>query len=131
MSARPAVWLVAISGLSLLACASDSAAAEKEFARTVCDELRGFNDELVDIVNGSVAGIASLPADERGPAIAAGLEHADTALTGWGERVAAMELPDLDEAEIVRDQLASGAVLGARELDDRARHDDRPSRPDR
>ena len=103
----------------MVACASDSdSAAENELARTVCDELRGFNDELVDIVNGSVAGIASLPADERGPAIAAGLEHADTALTGWGERVATMELPELDEAEIVRDQLASGAVLGAGELDD-------------
>lgn len=131
MFARPAVWLTVSSSLSLVACASDSAADEKEFARTVCDELRDFNDELVDIVNGSVAGIASLPADERGPAIAAGLEHADKALTGWGDRISTMELPELDEAEIVRVQLASGATLGNDELDDqRTAMADRPDRID-
>ena len=131
MFARPAVWLTVISSLSLVACASDSTADEQEFARTVCDELRDFNDELVDIVNGSVAGIASLPADERGPAIAAGLEHADKALTGWGDRISTMELPELDEAEIVRVQLASGATLGTDELDDqRTAMADRPDRID-
>ncbi len=131
MSARRAVWVIAISSVSLAACGSDSDAGETEFARTVCGELRGFNDELVDIVNRSVAGIASLPAAERGPAIAEGLEQADIAVMEWADRITTLQLPELDEAEIVRDQLSSGAALGAVELDDqRAAIADRPDRID-
>ncbi len=129
MLTRPAVGLFVVASVSLVACQSGSGPDRGEFARTVCEELRGFDDDLVDIVNDSVAGIASRPPDERGPAIAAGLERADTALIAWRDRIATLQLPEVDDAEIVRDQLASGAALGIEELDDQRSHVAR--RPDR
>ncbi len=107
-----------VASVLLVACQSGSGPDRTEFARTVCEELRRFDDELVDIVNDSVSGIASRPPDERGPAIAAGLERADTALIAWRDRIATLQLPEIGEAEIVRDQLATGAALGSKELDD-------------
>ncbi len=129
MFTRPAAGLILVASVSLAACASES--GESEFARAVCEELRRFDDELVDIVNDSVAGIASLPPDERGPAIAAGLERADSALIAWTDRIATLQLPEIDETEIVRDQLASGAALGSEELaDQRSAMADRADRID-
>jgi hypothetical protein len=101
----------------LLSCGPDPS-ADAETALVVCDELRSFDDGLVDIVNGSVAGIAGLPPDERAGAIADGLEAARDAVEAWTTRIDGLELPDVDEADRLRAQLHDGASEALAELDD-------------
>jgi hypothetical protein len=107
----------AIATSLLLACGSDPS-ADATTALVVCDELRSFDDGLVDIVNDSVAGIAGLPPDERAGAIADGLEAAHDAVEAWTTRIDGLELPGVDEADRLRAQLHDGASAALAELDD-------------
>jgi hypothetical protein len=101
----------------LVACGSDKS-ADVETASAVCNELRSFDDELVAIVNESVAGISTMPADARAEAIADGLASARRAVEEWDTRIDRIELPGIAEADRLRAQLHLGADRALVELDD-------------
>jgi hypothetical protein len=101
----------------LVACESERS-PDAETASVVCDELRGFDGELVDLVNDSVDGIATMPAELRAGAIAEGLEAARVVLEGWEGRIDEIDLPDVAEADRIRLQLHTGAARALAELDD-------------
>jgi hypothetical protein len=92
----------------LVACGSESS-RDADAASVVCNELRGFDDELVGIVNDSVAGIETIPAASRAGGIAEGLEAAHAAVAAWAIRIDQIELPGIAEAETLRAQLHGGA----------------------
>lgn len=103
--------------VSLAACGPQDA-RDAEAAAVVCGELRTFDDALVEIVNDSVAGIGTLPAGDRAPAIAAGLDAAVDALDAWDHRIDEMDLPAVDEADRIRTQLHDGVDRALAELED-------------
>ena len=87
------------------------------FALATCDALRGFDNGLVDIVNDSVAGILSIPADERPQQLVAGIAAASDAVDAWEARIDSLDLPELSEADELRRQLHQGAAEASAELD--------------
>lgn len=107
-----------MSSVVLLGGCGSGSSEDDEFASVVCTELRGFNDELVDIVNDSVSGISAMSADHRSRMIAGGLESVRGAVEGWNTRIDQIELPEIAEAEQVRVQLHTGAAQALEELDD-------------
>ena len=110
--------VIAMSALvSLIACESESS-RDADTASVVCNELRGFDDELVGLVNDSVAGIATMPADLWADAIADGLEAAQAAVAAWAIRIDQIELPGIAERETLRTQLHGGAAAAIAVLDD-------------
>jgi len=121
---RSSVWSSSLGVIAIVAavasCSSDGttgASADVAFALATCDALRGFDNGLVDIVNDSVAGISSIPADERPQQLVAGIAEASDAVDAWEARIDSLELPDLDEAVELRRQLHQGATDARAELD--------------
>jgi hypothetical protein len=108
----------AVSALVVLVACGSADSADVETASVVCNELRSFADELVDIVNESVAGISTMPADMRAEAIVEGLASAHRAVEAWDTRIDRIELPDIAEADRIRVQLHDGADRALVELDD-------------
>ena len=103
--------------IALVACGPEGS-TDVETASEVCGELRAFDDELVDIVNGSVDGISSMPAEERAGAIADGLDSARDAVEAWDSRIDLIDLPEVADADRIRAQLHEGAEAALVELDD-------------
>ena len=100
------------------ACDSGPSAAQRT-ASVVCEELRAHDDRLVDLVNSSVAGISTLPADERSDAIRDGFIAVTAEVEAWRRRVDTLDLGDADEVEEVdelRRQLRGGADRALDEL---------------
>jgi hypothetical protein len=111
--------------VSLAGCGSDAPRSteptnDSDVARTVCDAIRGFDNGLVDATNESVAGIAALSPDERRTALDDGLTAVVAVVEQWRESIAGLQIPDVAEADQLRDQLASGADEALAELTDQA-----------
>jgi len=109
---------------AVASCSSDGttdtsagASGDVAFALATCDALRGFDNGLVDIVNGSVAGISSIPADERPDQLVAGIAEVGEAVDAWEARIDSLDLPDLAETDELRRQLHKGAADAHAELD--------------
>ena len=102
--------------------ACDSGPSEVErTALVVCEELRAHDDRLVDLVNASVAGISTLPADERSEAISNGLDAVAAEVEAWRRRIDTIDLGDAEEVEEV-DELRRQLTVGAdRALDELTR----------
>ena len=114
--------LVGAAGLvgstAIGACDSGPSDVERT-ASVVCEELRAHDDRLVDLVNASVAGISTLPADERSEAISGGLDAVEAEVDAWRRRIDTLDLGDpeqVPEIEELRRQLTVGADRALDEL---------------
>lgn len=87
-------------------------------ALTVCTALRETANEVVDAVNASVRGINTRPPAERLDPILAGAADIEAILAGWRERIDRLDLPDGDEGDELRRQLADGVTAAEAELAD-------------
>ena len=88
-------------------------------ASVVCEELRAQDNRLVGLVNASVAGISTLPADERSEAINDGLDAVAAEVAAWRGRIDALDLGDpgdVPEVDERRRQLTLGADRALDEL---------------
>jgi hypothetical protein len=114
-----AVWL---GSIVVLGCDSgdgeraDATTPDAQTALATCDQLRGFDNSLVDVVNTSVTGINELSPDERRAALDEGRRNAIEAVTAWQASITGIELPDVTEANQLRDQLEHGSRLALDEL---------------
>ena len=108
------------AGSSASSVAAAEAPTDSAFALATCNALRAFDNQLVDVVNGSVAGISSLPAGERPPLLLGGLDDARAAVQAWDDGIDSIDLPALDEAAELRRQLHRGAAEALSELDDQS-----------
>jgi hypothetical protein len=95
-------------------------ASDAEIAATTCEALREINNEVVDVVNTSVAGIAALPSDTRLVPVRAGVEDLRTELLDWDRRIDELDLPDTSETGLLATQLHDGVDDALAELDDQA-----------
>jgi hypothetical protein len=100
-------------------CADNSEDAET--AATLCNELRALDNRIVDHVNGSVEGINELSVEARMDGIIRGVDDVADELRRWDERIDAIELPDIDEAAELREELHAGVDAALAELDDQRR----------
>jgi hypothetical protein len=105
-------------GLAAVGCSSSS--SDATIASTTCEALRGVNNRIVTIVNGSVSGIGALAPDGRLAPVQAGLGEVRDELEAWDERIDELELPDVSEVEVLRAQLHDGVADALAELDDEA-----------
>jgi hypothetical protein len=98
-------------------CASGPTDDERT-ASLVCESLRAHDNRLVALVNESVAGISTLPADERAGAISNGLYAVAAEVEAWRRGIDTIELGDSEEVVVLRRQLATGADRALDELAD-------------
>ena len=119
------------------ACSSgdDSGSAsgtDAELAVALCGALREQTNVLARLANSSVAGIGDKTPDERYAAILAGFDAAEQAGLTYEERIDALELPAVPEADDLHAQLVAGAAQAVEEIDDeRAKFvDNGPAVPD-
>ena len=104
-----------IGSLAFVGC--DSGPSDEERTASVaCEALRAHDDRIVDLVNASVAGIGGLPEVERSEAISDGLDDVVAEVKAWQQLVETLDLGDVDEADALRAQLASGAQAALDEL---------------
>jgi hypothetical protein len=80
-------------------------------------ELRAHDNRLVDLVNASVVGIASLRADDRADAIRSGFADVEAEVVSWRQRVEAIDPSDVDEAAELRAQLVLGSDRALEEIE--------------
>ncbi len=116
---------VAMVLLPVVGCGSDDEpstdpSADGSVARAVCDALRDFDNGLADTTNASVAGIVAASPTERRAALDDGLVAAVDVVERWQESIGDLQIPEVAEAEQIRDQLAAGAEAALAELTDQA-----------
>ena len=87
-------------------------------ATALCSALRAQTNELVRIANRAVAGIEGKSPEERFEAIDSGFVEADAAATTFADEVGTLELPDVEERDSLREQVADGAEQAIEEVAD-------------
>ncbi len=105
----------------MVAGGCSATSADEQTASVVCNALRAADNQVIDAVNASVAGIASKEPDGRLPAILEGVDAVAQALDEWDDEIDRLELPDTDESRELRRQLHRGVSGAKAELDDQHR----------
>jgi hypothetical protein len=109
------IGVTVIGAIAVSACDSGPSDIERT-ASAVCEELRAHDDRIVDLVNASVAGIATLPAGDRAEAISGGLDAVTAEVEVWQRRLDTVDLGDAEEVDELRRQLTVGAERALDEL---------------
>lgn len=110
------VVAVAATGVAVLGACDAGPSDEERTAALVCEALRAHDDRLVDLVNDSVAGIATLPEVERAESIRTGFDDVTAEVEAWQRQVRTLDLGDGDEVDELRTQLVVGADRALDEL---------------
>jgi hypothetical protein len=111
--------VVVAGGWSVGACSSN--VADATIAAEVCTGLRDVDNEIFDVVNRSVAGIAGTDVHRRLPAILRGADGVERALGDWDRTIDLLDLPGTEETRVLRRQLHAGVVQARDELADQRR----------
>jgi hypothetical protein len=113
------VALALVIAVLVAGCAENSRDAET--AAILCNELRGLDNRIVDLVNGSVEGINEQSVGTRMDRIVEGVDEVAAELQAWDRRIDAIDLPDIDETVELREELHAGVDAALAELDDQRR----------
>jgi hypothetical protein len=114
---RALVVGVSATGGVLLGACGDGPSAEERTAGIVCEALRAHDRRLIDLVNTSVAGIATLPEEDRPEAIRRGFDGVETAVVSWRQLIEGIGLGDVHEVDQLRAQLVLGADRALEEIE--------------
>jgi len=118
---RMAAAAVVAGCVAACSAPTTDATTDSTTASVVCAGLRTVNNDVVDDVNASVAGIATEQPGDRLPRIIEGVDAIEADLDRWAGEIDDLDLPDGDESVELRRQLHGGIAAARAELVDQRR----------